>query len=161
MAKPLYRKVNKLTLAEAGYIAGLIDGEGTVTLTRRHKNEHRGLAVTISNTDQELLKEILKMIGTGKVTIQRNKNGSLGYIYQVYYQQAFDLLAQIFPYLRTYKQKRVKLILGNYKKLTPRNGKYSKQILMKKERFIKDFFAVPGSRKGIVKLEEVNIPIPV
>lgn len=26
---------------EAAYIAGIIDGEGTITLTRMHRNEHR------------------------------------------------------------------------------------------------------------------------
>jgi hypothetical protein len=32
MAK--YRKVRKLTPEEAAYIAGIIDGEGTISLTR-------------------------------------------------------------------------------------------------------------------------------
>lgn len=33
---------------DAAYIAGLIDGEGTVTLTRKHRNENRQLCVSIS-----------------------------------------------------------------------------------------------------------------
>jgi hypothetical protein len=38
-----YKLNNVLTATDAAYIAGLIDGEGTVTLTRKHKNENRQL----------------------------------------------------------------------------------------------------------------------
>jgi hypothetical protein len=30
-----YRKVKSLTVADAAYIAGLIDGEGTISLSRK------------------------------------------------------------------------------------------------------------------------------
>ncbi len=49
-----YKTGNSLKVAEAAYIAGLIDGDGTVTLTRKHRNENRQLAVTISNTDKKI-----------------------------------------------------------------------------------------------------------
>ena len=47
----MYREVKKLGQTDAAYIAGLIDGEGTVTLSRRHRNENRQLVISISNTD--------------------------------------------------------------------------------------------------------------
>ncbi|MBT2687472.1 LAGLIDADG family homing endonuclease [Bacillus sp. ISL-47] len=40
---------------EAAYIAGIIDGEGTITLTRMHASEHRRPCITIASTDMELL----------------------------------------------------------------------------------------------------------
>ncbi len=46
-----YAKARKLKLTDAAYIAGLIDGEGTITLTREHANENRRLVVSISNTE--------------------------------------------------------------------------------------------------------------
>jgi len=55
MAK--YRKVKKLSPEEAAYLAGLIDGEGTIALTRKHRGKHRQLMVSISGTEQPLLKE--------------------------------------------------------------------------------------------------------
>ena len=61
---------------DAAYIAGLVDGEGTVTLTRRHR-------------------------------------------------QALALLSQTLPWLRSYKRARAELIIRDYVRLTPRNGKYS------------------------------------
>jgi hypothetical protein len=42
---------NDLSITGAAYIAGLIDGEGTVTLTRKHANENRQLAISISSTE--------------------------------------------------------------------------------------------------------------
>jgi len=50
-----YRQVQPLSKVDAAYIAGLIDGEGTVTLTRKHKNENRQLCISISNTEKNLL----------------------------------------------------------------------------------------------------------
>jgi hypothetical protein len=44
-----YRTVAHLDTAMAAYIAGLVDGEGTVTLTRWHRGENRRLVVSISN----------------------------------------------------------------------------------------------------------------
>ena len=40
---PAYREVRVLSVAEAAYLAGLIDGEGTVTLSRKHADEMRQL----------------------------------------------------------------------------------------------------------------------
>ena len=50
-----YRQIKQLSKTDAAYIAGLIDGEGTVTLTRKHKNENRQLCVSIASTEIELL----------------------------------------------------------------------------------------------------------
>jgi len=40
---------------EAAYLAGIIDGEGSITLTKMHKGEHRRPCLTIPSTDLELL----------------------------------------------------------------------------------------------------------
>jgi hypothetical protein len=40
-------------------------------------------------------------------------------------QQALNVLRQVVDYLRSYKQRRVRLALARYDELTPRNGKYS------------------------------------
>lgn len=65
-----YRTVRTLSATDAAYIAGLIDGEGTVTLTRKHLNENHQLAVSISisNTDLSLLHYVRDAIGAGKIT---------------------------------------------------------------------------------------------
>lgn len=39
-------EVHTLSQPDAAYIAGLIDGEGTITLTRKYRGGNRQLAVT-------------------------------------------------------------------------------------------------------------------
>ncbi len=132
-----YKQTHKLTLVDASYIAGLIDGEGTVTLTRKHKNENRQLAVSISNTEMPLLDFVLQTVGTGKITNKRvvSEKHTPSFVYAVYNRQALDLLEQFTPYLRTYKYKRATIILKNYINLTARNGKYSDELIARRREF--------------------------
>jgi translation elongation factor EF-1alpha len=119
--------VAQLSSINAAYIAGLIDGEGTVTLTRKHRNENRQLAITISNTDKVLLEFVRSAIRAGKITSKRisQSHHTPSFTYAIYNRQALSLLEQVHPYLRTYKKERASVILQNYTKLTPRNGKYT------------------------------------
>jgi hypothetical protein len=41
-----------LTIDKAAYLAGLIDGEGTISLSQRHANERRPLVLSISSTQR-------------------------------------------------------------------------------------------------------------
>jgi hypothetical protein len=126
-----YHKVAELSQTDAAYIAGVIDGEGTITLTRKHRNENRQLAVTISNTEMRLLEFVFAAVGAGKITRKRtsNRKHTPSFTYAIYNRQALSLLEQIHPYLRTYKFDRSAVILRDYVALTPRNGKYSDEQL--------------------------------
>jgi len=121
--------VKSLSLTDAAYIAGLIDGEGTITLTRKHRNENRQLAVTISNTERDLLEYVYQSIGVGKITRKRTAKNhhTPSFTYAIYNRQTLNLLEQVCAYLRTYKRERADLILRDYLMLTPRNGKYTDQ----------------------------------
>ncbi len=132
-------EVNTLSAVDAAYLAGFIDGEGTVTLTRKHKNENRQLAITISNTERQILEFSLKIIGAGKITNKRTSkpHHTPSFTYAIYNRQALILLEQIEPYLHSYKVKRAKLILENYITLTPRNGKYTEELMKKRKEFEK------------------------
>ncbi len=63
--------MNQLSTEDAAYIAGLIDGEGTITLTRLHVGEHRRLVLSISNNDRRLLEFVKSSVGGGKITGKR------------------------------------------------------------------------------------------
>src|SRR3989344_9559047 len=151
MAK--YKKVRRLSLEEAAYIAGLIDGEGTIALTRKHRGEHRQLMVSISSTEKPLLKYVKKTIGAGRITnkctYQTNHTPSV--TYAISNRQALDVLEQVSPYLKTYKAKRAQLILRNYIRLTPRNGKYTMTLLKEREIFIERFLRL-SPRKQILAI---------
>ncbi len=50
--------VRQMSDCEAAYLAGIIDGEGTVTLTRCHRGENRRPVVSIANTELALLEYV-------------------------------------------------------------------------------------------------------
>ena len=126
----MYKEVNLLDQTDAAYIAGIIDGEGTITLSRRHRSENRQLVISISNTERALLEYVLNSVGAGKITGKRTyqPHHTASYTYAISNRQALALLNQVVPYLKTYKAKRSDLILRDYIRLTPRNGHYSPEI---------------------------------
>lgn len=134
---PRYREVRELSSTDAAYVAGLIDGEGTVTLSRRHANEHRQLVISISNTERALLAFVLEVAGAGKITAKRTtkEHHSPGFAYAISNRQALALLSQVAPYLRSYKRLRAQLVLDHYVGLTPRNGKYTVDLADRRQRF--------------------------
>ncbi len=66
-----YRSVSSLSTAEAAYIAGLVDGEATITLSRKHANDKRQLIVSISSTERSILDFVHHRIGAGKITTKK------------------------------------------------------------------------------------------
>lgn len=137
---------------EAAYVAGLIDGEGSVSLTRKHRNDNRQLVVTVSNTERNLLEYVQTVTGVGRITTRRTyePRHTPGMTYQVTNRQALRLLEQIAPYLKSYKANRTSLILEHYLRLTPRNGKYSAELESERSNFIRRFLALrSNARQGI------------
>ena len=139
-----YTKVKKLSISDAAYLAGLIDGEGTISLTRRHRNENRQLEISISNTDKQLLNFVLKTVGAGRIARKRvtKEIHTPSATYLVSNRQALDFLAQMTPYLHTYKLKRAELVLDEYIRLTPRNGKYTALIKSERDAFVDKFLSI-------------------
>ncbi|WP_408007701.1 LAGLIDADG family homing endonuclease [Pseudalkalibacillus sp. A8] len=131
---------------EAAYLAGIIDGEGSITLTRMHEKEHRRPCITISSTDLELLTYI-QTLTNGTISSKKNyrpgihKNSFTLNIKKK--KDVFFVLKNIVPYLRIEKKKmRALWIIEYYDDVTPRNGKYNKDLLMKKIKFENDFFVL-------------------
>lgn len=122
------REISKLDSETAAYIAGLIDGEGTITLSRIHRNENRRLVVSISNNELGLLEFVHKVVGAGRITRKRTYSArhAPSFTYQISSRQALELLRQTAVNLRSYKAARARLALAEYVRLTPRNGKYDK-----------------------------------
>lgn len=140
----IYKKVTTLSKVNAAYIAGIIDGEGTITLSKKHKKDNRQLSITISNTEMPLLEFILETIEAGKITNKKTykDHHTPSMTYAISNRQALDLLSQITPYLKTYKKQRADLILKDYIRVTPRNGKYNDNLKIEREKFIEAFFEI-------------------
>lgn len=50
----------------ASYLAGIMDGEGRITLTRMHKEEFHRPCLSITSTDLELITYLQSLIGEKK-----------------------------------------------------------------------------------------------
>ncbi|WP_223701379.1 LAGLIDADG family homing endonuclease [Sutcliffiella deserti] len=129
---------------EAAYIAGIIDGEGSITLSRMHISEFRRPCITISSTDYELLEYIRSLAG-GTIINKKNYNPEKhkdSFTLNVKIKsEVFLLLEHIYPFLRVnVKRERAKFILENYNKVTKRNGKYNACDLKLKLSFEDHFF---------------------
>ena len=141
--------VNELIPSHAAYLAGLIDADGTVTLTRKHRNETRHAAVYISNTDRNLLDFAKNTIGAGKITNKRavGERHRKSYTFAITNRQAIHLLIDIEPFLRTYKGDRARMIIKDYVTLTPRNGRYTNELAIARRRFEQAVLSVKPPQK--------------
>ena len=142
-----------MTEPEAAYLAGLIDGEGTVTLTRREKAAQRTITITIANTERDLLEYSMHIIGTGVISSKRTQKmhhiPSFGY--RITGRQALSVLQQIVPYLHSYKKQRAEFALAEYLNVTPRNGRYSKDLLKRKSIFDERFLQITQKQTTLSK----------
>jgi hypothetical protein len=129
---------------KAAYTAGIVDGEGTITLTRTHRDEGRRPVVSISSTELSLLQYIRSIIGAGRITgkVTTRDHHSPSFAYVISGRQALAVLAQISGYLRTYKLQRCRWLLDEYLAVTPRNGRYTHAQRAAKELFEARFFAL-------------------
>ena len=143
-----YRAVNALSSVDAAYIAGLVDGEGTTTLSRKHAGDGRQLVISISNTERPILDFVLLQTGAGKITKKKalKQQHAPSFAYAIWNRQALDLLVQIQPFLRSYKQRRAELVREHYVRLTPRNGKYTTALRTARDQFEAELLALRAVR---------------
>lgn len=100
-----------LTDAEKGYIAGIIDGEGCLTL--RHQNNQRSYYATIqvSNTDFALVAYLMRITGYGRIsTLAMSGNRKIAYKWQVTVAaHIYEILDAVKPFL-VIKEERAELL---------------------------------------------------
>lgn len=135
-----------MTNEEKAYIAGIIDGEGSIMLIKFHNNQFPSPCVSISSTTIELLDWIKNKTGVGKIVRKKNYNiekHKTSFTYTVKYDDAIELLKEIEPYLiLKIKKKKAQLIINEYKNVTPRNGRYSIEMLDIKSQFYENFINI-------------------
>ena len=131
---------------EASYVAGIIDGEGSITLTRMHEKEFRRPCISIASTDKDLLIYIQSLtdgIINNKKNYNPEKHKDSYTLYIKKKKDVFNTLEQIYPFLRiVQKKKRALWILECYDNVTTRNGKYNPESLEQKIAFEDAFFKI-------------------
>jgi hypothetical protein len=125
-----------LTKVDKAYIAGIVDGEGSIGLWRHHKNETHSPNVTIANNNLDLLKWIQLRVGGVIVSKKKRQiHHANSYAWSLRMDKAISFLNEIKVYLIVKKQQ-ADLITTEYKKVTHRSGKYTSEMLAKKEELV-------------------------
>lgn len=135
-----------MELWEAAYVAGIIDGEGSISLTRMQENEHRRPCITIASTDLKLLIYI-QTLTNGVITKKKNYNPQKhknSFTLSIKKKdEVLRILQDVSPFLRIdKKRKRAEWLINNYDLVTPRNGKYTLELLRMKKSFEDSFFNI-------------------
>lgn len=90
---------------DLAYIAGLFDGEGCITYTRKGK-AGMGLLVTLGQTEEYLIRW-LQIAYSGSVYIRKPPvlfpNAKMLYVWRLFGRQASNFLKDIVPYLKVKK----------------------------------------------------------
>ena len=141
-----------MTDIEKGYIAGLIDGEGTISLLKdRADAKFRYPCLEMSSTTFAMLKKLQQIADGGAISSHKTYKSTYkqSWHYKLRGDKAIDLLNEVKDYLLEPKKKyRADLICSTYKQVTPRNGKYSEEMLQKKLQFEEDFFKEDFGREA-------------
>lgn len=133
----------EISQADLAYAAGLIDGEGTITLGRKHSScRFRSPIISMSSTTVELVNFMKSTFGgciSNHKTYQSHHKSS--YSWRLSYDKAIEIMSLLIPFLREpEKRRRVLLILSTYKSVTKRNGKYPLELEVLKFQFEQEFF---------------------
>ena len=96
--------MKELTEAQKGYLAGILDGEGCLSI--RHQKEQRSFYATlqVANTDLKMIIYIFDITGIGRVHFckrnQPNRKDAYKWFVTVS-KDIYDILDAIYPYLIT------------------------------------------------------------
>lgn len=107
MAKPYStteetkRKIQSIAPTNLAYMAGLIDGEGSITLMKCGK--YYGSRLGVHMTDHAVVEWLADVTGVGRVRLSRREGKSDIYKWEIFSRQAYAVLSAILPYLKSKK----------------------------------------------------------
>jgi hypothetical protein len=130
---------------EAAYVAGILDGEGSISLIRIRKSRLPSPQVAVTSTDRELL-EWLKLRFGGSIIQKRRRLPihSQAYEWKLADRLALNVIELARPYLVIQRKiRRADLLLEAYIASTPSNGRYTTEMLEQKNSLIRRFSSLP------------------
>ena len=86
------------------YLAGIVDGEGCVSVTYKTKARHERIRLTVSNTDRNLIDWLTSRVGGSVSKNQPKGNRKPAYHWEIYSSKAFIVLTLLLPYLKLKKR---------------------------------------------------------
>lgn len=97
-------KTLKISSYERGYLEGIIDGEGTITVVKNKSPKYKcgfqfSVKCYISNTDMKLLQHIQKIIGSGSIVMHQKHRPEKNYKTSFRYQMPVKAMRILLPQL--------------------------------------------------------------
>lgn len=130
------------------YISGFFDADGYITLLRPGKGRNKTLYVGFTNVEKDILLEIQSFVQNelgikGFITTKKSKNENHSDSHELKY--VYNNALKVIEMIETYhpkKQHRKKVVIEQYIRLTPRNGKYTEEMKIEREKMINTFFSL-------------------
>ena len=120
------------------YIAGIIDGEGCISVSVLHSKSgrsHNSIYVKIGNTCEEVIRYIDVLLPGGTSEVPGYGNRKTTYIIQWYGESAIDVIELVLPYL-IIKRKVAELALDMWQRCFA--NRYRTSVLSEAERILRD-----------------------
>ncbi len=109
-----------MTEAEAAYIAGLFDGEGTITYKKYKEKKKNGIydcwriSMEIAMTDRSVLVWLTEVLGCGTLNKKPRKNGhKMQYRWRCVFRDCFHVCCLLFPYAHV-KLGKIQQVIEHY-----------------------------------------------
>ena len=109
-----------MTEAEAAYIAGLFDGEGTITYKKYKEKKTKGtydcwrISMEIAMTDKSVLVWLTDVLGCGTLNKKPRKNGhKMQYRWRCVFRDCFHVCCLLFPYAHV-KLGKIQQVIEHY-----------------------------------------------
>ena len=109
-----------MTEAEAAYIAGLFDGEGTITYKKYKEKKTKGtydcwkISMEIAMTDKSVLVWVNEVLGCGTLNKKPRKNGhKMQYRWRCVFRDCFHVCCILFPFAHV-KLGKIQQVIEHY-----------------------------------------------
>lgn len=109
-----------MTEAEAAYIAGLFDGEGTITYKKYKEKKAKGtydcwrISMEIAMTDKSVLVWVNEVLGCGTLNKKPRKNGhKMQYRWRCVFRDCFHVCCILFPFAHV-KLGKIQQVIEHY-----------------------------------------------
>ena len=117
-----------MTEAEAAYIAGLFDGEGTITYKKYKEKKTKGtydcwrISMEIAMTDKSVLVWLTDVLGCGTLNKKPRKNGhKMQYRWRCVFRDAFHVCCILFPFAHV-KLAKIQQVIEHYSSIQKKDN---------------------------------------
>jgi len=128
------------------YISGFFDADGSITFVKVHKNGMKTPQLSFSNNEKNILIEIKEFIqkelNIKGFICKKVQNNFVNYELRYTYLPKILLITKYINSIHPKKRFRINLIQTKLINIIPRNGKYTKELLLEYEEFENQFFSI-------------------